>query len=155
MLERTLLGLALVLGLGCAEKKYLQVADGGGGGSQKILGECDSRFELPRSKACVSFSWEKAQEGRKPGIGLLKIWRPNLADRSPVPVTPGDAVEVVLWMPHMGGGHGSDPVTVEPVDVGTYRLRRVFFSMPGLWEIRVLVKSGGNTIDQLHLPFTY
>lgn len=154
MLKSGLLALVAVIAVACAEKKYIQTSEGGAG-SQKLSGECGVEFRLPNSNACVSFTWEKPQEGRKPGIGLLKIWRANLADGSPVPITLGDAVEVVLWMQHMGGGHGSDPVTVEPVDVGTYRLRRVFFSMPGLWEIRVFVKSAGNTIDQVYLPFTF
>ncbi len=143
-----------LIGIGCAEKNYVQ-SSGDGAGPQKPVGDCDIRFQLPVSKSCVGFSWEKVQEGRRPGIGLLKIWRPNRADKSPVPVDAGEVVEVILWMPHMGGGHGSDPVTVEPVDVGTYRLRRVFFSMPGQWEIRVFVKSGGNVVDQIYLPFTY
>lgn len=144
--------LFFIAGLGCAEKKYLP-GPNGGSGPQKPTAECGAR--LPVSRSCTAFAWEKPQEGRKPGIGLLKIWRPNRADRSPVPVDPGENVEVVLWMPHMGGGHGSDPVTVEAADVGTYRLRRVFFSMPGEWEIRVFIKTGGNVIDQVYLPFTY
>lgn len=53
-----------------------------------------------------------------------------------------DVVDVVLWMPSMG--HGSAPTQVErAVDAnggtlaGAYKVRNVFFIMPGDWEIRV------------------
>lgn len=144
----------LLFVLACAEKKYVQ-ASADGTGRAKMAGVCDSRHLLPKSGYCVDFEWEKPQEGRRPGVALLKLWRPNKADSSPVVTDLGDGLHVVLWMPHMGGGHGSDPVIVEKVDTGTYRARRVFFSMPGLWEIRVFVKLGGDVLDQVFLPFTY
>jgi hypothetical protein len=53
-----------------------------------------------------------------------------------------DSIEVVLWMPSMG--HGSAPTQVERqldaqgnVVPGVFRVRNVYFSMGGLWEIRV------------------
>ncbi|MGZ5280076.1 MAG: FixH family protein, partial [Pseudobdellovibrionaceae bacterium] len=44
---------------------------------------------------------------------------------------------VVLFMPDMG--HGSSPTKIAKLDTapGLYRVSKVYFTMPGLWEVRV------------------
>lgn len=60
-----------------------------------------------------------------------------------------DNLEVFLWMPNMG--HGSAPTQVErklnaqgEVVPGVFLVRNVYFTMGGLWDIRVsLIDSNG------------
>lgn len=145
---------AAIIAFGCAEKKYLQTI-GGGSPSEKPGQVCGPENRLETSQYCVSITWERYPTDSVSGSFLLKIWRPNAADNSPIVLEHGDSAAVELWMEMMGGGHGSNPVTVQKVDVGTYRATRVFFSMRGLWQIRVTVKSGGNEIDKVHIPHTF
>jgi len=44
---------------------------------------------------------------------------------------------VVLFMPDMG--HGSSPTKIAKLDTnpGLYRVSKIYFTMPGLWEVRV------------------
>jgi hypothetical protein len=69
-----------------------------------------------------------------------------LADKSIVPGDIEGEVAVVLWMPSMG--HGSSPVSVAKIDVGTYRASQVFFTMPGDWEIRIQRLVNGAVVEQ-------
>jgi hypothetical protein len=137
------LTLSLAL-LGCAERRYLNPTSNGGGGTieQKLSG-CMSTFS---GGQCVSFAFEGEPVDGKLVTFLFKVFRKNNGDGSPVPIDlPGD-IDVVLWMPSMG--HGSSPVTVEKLDVGTYRASRVFFSMKGDWDLRFQLKVGGDVRDQ-------
>jgi hypothetical protein len=79
------------------------------------------------------------------GSFLFKVFRPNNADGSPVLEDVGN-VSVALFMPSMG--HGSSPITVERLDVGTYRAKNVFFTMAGNWEIQFMLKAGDAVTDQ-------
>ena len=87
------------------------------------------------------------------GSFVFKTFRSNLADGSPVLVDlTRSEVAVALWMPAMG--HGSSPVKVVRVDIGTYRASQVFFTMKGEWEIRIQLKERGDVKDQAILPIT-
>jgi hypothetical protein len=139
------LGLALA---GCANPKY--VTGGGDPGAQKggAGAECMARFA---SGACVSLTWEQRPTDGAFGSFLFKIFRPNLADGSAVPVDPATGqVAVLLWMPGMG--HGSAPVKVSRIDVGTFRADNVFFTMKGDWEIHVQLKEGDVVQDEAVIP---
>jgi hypothetical protein len=132
--------LAVVAGLaGCANPKYVTTDGGPGerkGGSET---ECLARF--------ASGAWEKRPTDGAFGSFLFKTFRPNLADGSAVPMDPnGGTVAVLLWMPGMG--HGSSPVTVTRIDVGTFRAANVFFTMKGDWEIHVQLKEGDVVQDE-------
>ncbi len=142
--------LILILGcamVSCAEPKYLTNSNGGGDGRGKVE---DSGLRWPHSGHTIWLQWEVRPTESEFGSFLLKIGRPNAADQSPVVQEIEGDVAVVLWMPSMG--HGSSPVRVEKVDIGTYRATRVFFTMPGDWEIRIQRKSDGNIIEQAILP---
>lgn len=134
--------------LGCAERRYLNTSSNSGGGTieQKLSG-CMSTFG---GGQCVSFAFEGEPVDGKLTTFLFKIFRKNAGDGSPIPLDlPGD-IAVVLWMPSMG--HGSSPVTVEKLDVGTYRASRVFFSMKGDWDLRFQLKVGDEVRDQAIIP---
>ena len=58
-------------------------------------------------------------------------------------------VAVILWMPSMG--HGSSPVKIQKTADGIYRVSKVYFIMPGDWEIRLQIKDKetSNVIEQI------
>jgi hypothetical protein len=48
-------------------------------------------------------------------------------------------LKVSLFMPEMG--HGSSPTRLEKVPGGNiYKISRVYFTMPGVWEVRVTLR---------------
>ncbi len=98
------------------------------------------------------WAWETAPTTKTAGVLRFKIARANLLDETAVPVDPENIPTVLLWMPDMG--HGSTPTSVERVDVGSFRVRNVFFIMPGRWEIRFQIKDGDTITDEAIAPFT-
>lgn len=56
-------------------------------------------------------------------------------------------LKVLLWMPGMG--HGSVPVIIKRnADSQTLTIERVYFIMPGNWEIRFQIKENENISDE-------
>lgn len=139
------LGLAFFL-TACAQPKYVSPA----GGLDSASGAAKATsLAFPRSGLRAWISWELLPTENDFGSFLLKIGRANQADGSPLPLEQGAEPAVVLWMPSMG--HGSSPVKVERVDVGTYRVSDVFFTMPGDWEIRVRRADEGSAPEETAL----
>ncbi|WP_413584443.1 FixH family protein [Bdellovibrio sp. HCB274] len=100
---------------------------------------------LPNSGLCADVQWSLGPQSPAESEFTLKFW--NNTDSSSGPfVDPANNLSVILWMPSMG--HGSSPVTIEKIETGVYRVRRVFFIMPGDWEIRISLKNGTSAIDQ-------
>jgi len=64
------------------------------------------------------------------------------ADHKPLDIKA--KVKVALFMPEMG--HGSSPTKVEKV-TGTfdYKVSKIYFSMPGKWEVRVTLTNEDGT----------
>jgi hypothetical protein len=132
----------------CADPKYAPQTPSAAPSSVPWT-TCYGKFS---SGECVFYEWEKFPTGDDFGTFLFKVGRPNLADGTPI-VTDLDVIpSVLLFMPAMG--HGSSPVTVERLDVGTYRASQVFFSMKGLWEIHFQLKDGNKIKDQVVVPIT-
>lgn len=131
--------LFLVLQLvGCAQPKYVQES---GVTENKIAQEenkADCSIAFSESKYCLSWYWEAKPTATQPGSLIFKIFRQNQFDQTPVELDATQTPEVILWMPGMG--HGSSPTQTTRLDVGTYRASKVFFIMPGDWEIRFSVK---------------
>jgi len=134
----------------CAQKKYVRGPGGEGGQNKPGQLSCTAKFQT--SGACLIHNWEKIPKDSELLSFTFKISRPNALDNTPVPFEFAQPLEVVLWMPSMG--HGSSPVELEKIDSGTYRASRVFFSMPGEWEIRIEVKNGAALADQAVLNIT-
>ena len=152
MLGKSIVLLALVFSVACADKKYLESADGGGGGrNQKVT----ARAQFANGY-WVTYEWEERptiKNGKKTfGSFIFKTFRPNLADGSPVLIDLPGEHSVVLWMSSMN--HGSSPVDVKQIDVGTYRASKVFFTMDGEWDLRFLIKNG-NVSDQAILTIIF
>jgi YtkA-like len=102
------------------------------------------------SGKCVSLDWEVLPTEEE---FVIKIWRPNLADETEVVEDIKEDIYVFLWMPSMN--HGSSPVAIKQVDVGTYRVNDVFFTMPGEWAIHIQLKNNNEIKDQTVIPFSF
>lgn len=125
--------------LGCAQPKY--VKEETGATQNKISQEenkADCSITFSESKYCLSWYWETEPTASQAGSLIFKIYRQNQFDQTAVELDASQVPEVILWMPSMG--HGSSPTQTTRLDVGTYRANKVFFIMPGVWEIRFSVK---------------
>ncbi|MEN0057818.1 MAG: hypothetical protein AAGB31_03205 [Bdellovibrio sp.] len=65
-------------------------------------------------------------------------------------LTQFDELTAHLWMPSMG--HGSAPLRIDSLSPAKFHLSRMYFIMPGDWEVRLLLKKDGQVIDQLFIP---
>lgn len=143
--------------LGCAKPNYVQ--SGGSnlhnsGQNEKLspTGPCSMRLE--KMNLCMQTSWLHFPEGTKDaGRLLLKIYRPNLADLSPVPMDVQKEVKVFLWMPSMN--HGSAPVRLVQKDIGTYEVDKIYFIMKGDWEIRIQFLENNQVQDESKLSLIF
>jgi len=135
--------------LSCANPKYVTLG-GSGAVTQSATTTCQAKFS---SGDCVGMNWQVRPNQTTYGSFTFKTFRPNLADGSPIPETLPGTVAVVLWMPSMG--HGSVPVTVTQLDVGTYSASNVFFTMQGDWQIIIQLKSANAVQDQAIIPITF
>jgi hypothetical protein len=137
---------------GCARPEYLSNDSHLTADAEKT--QTSTAATLNKSGLHLSLKWKEMQkDDDSMGAFWLQIWRPNLADQSPVPVDTADEVQVHLLMPSMG--HGSSPVHVQRIDVGTYLVEDVYFSMPGDWAIQVQLKNATGVSDEASIPIHY
>lgn len=94
---------------------------------------------------CVQYRWTKSPTTEQ--MGELELTFTNTA--SPFEkADPKLKPFVKLWMAEHG--HGSRPVVVEKIETGKYRISKVFFSMPGKWQIRFQLLNEKNEVaDQV------
>lgn len=151
--------LATMLFGACAQPKYESIAapaeQSGENKNENPSGESDSaacEIRFKSSGLCVSWRWEAKPTGAKVGALVFKVFRQNLFDASPIETDLDGLPAVVLWMPSMG--HGSSPTTVTRLDVGTYRASKVFFVMPGEWQIKIQLKNGNDVSDEALVSLT-
>lgn len=133
---------------GCANPKYLTPGEG----NVRTAAAFGEVADLVPGPGRVWLTWEAKATTGEYGTFLLKIGRPNAGDGTPVPEDPASPPDVFLWMPDMG--HGSIPVRIERVDVGTYRVSHVLFVMAGKWEIHVQLKDGNAIRGEATFPHT-
>lgn len=98
---------------------------------------------------CASVTWTTGPSSDESAF-TLKFWVKNGGGESGPFVDPAPSVGVKLWMPDMG--HGSSPVTITRTEAGVYQVSRVFFIMPGDWEVRVQIKRGTDIQEEVAAP---
>lgn len=119
----------------CARPQYLD---------DSKVAELNAQFEkgllleFDNGELLGSVTWIETPSESKKGSFLLRVYKLDSVDGFPILEDFNTSPEVKLWMPSMN--HGSTPVTVTSVGVGTYRVSEVFFIMPGEWEILVKLK---------------
>lgn len=96
------------------------------------------KSEMPTEKDKAEFTLRLFQEGNKSAFQA------------------GDTLSAKLFMPSMG--HGSLPTHVEEESgskgVRNFRVKDVYFSMPGKWEIRLDLKRGEKLLDRAVVPYS-
>jgi len=133
---------------GCANPKYVTPSDVA---TTSSAGETAIDFKPGPGR--VALRWETKATTDQYGTFLLKIGRANIGDGSLLPEDVS-GLNVFLWMPSMTPPHGSVPVEIERVDVGTYRVSHVLFIMAGGWEIHVQLRDGSAVRNEAILPFS-
>ena len=147
------LAIGVLLLTGCAEPKYLNRVETSSPqeNSQKTQ-ECSVVFS--NSQLCLQWFWETKPTSKEYGSLIFKIFRLNSYDNTPVASEIPGAPQVVLWMPSMG--HGSTPTVTEKLDTGTYRVKDVFFIMPGDWDILFQFQdSSEKTLDEAKVSLIF
>ncbi|WP_413581833.1 FixH family protein [Bdellovibrio sp. HCB288] len=103
-------------------------------------------LQLSLANLCAKLEWTLGPQSPAESEFILKFWNKSDTVSGGTLVDPEDTLSAILWMPSMG--HGSSPVTIEKIETGVYRVRRVYFIMPGDWEVRIYLKNGSTVIDQ-------
>lgn len=101
---------------------------------------------------CVQYKWTKPQTSLENmgefDLSFYKLETPDLK------VDPGLKPGVKLWM--QVHGHGSRPVVITKTDTGLYHVSKVFFSMPGVWQIQFqLLNSSGQPLEEISDEVTF
>ena len=103
-------------------------------------------LDFPNSGLCAKIEWIVGPSGDGENSFFVKFWGKETGTPQGPFVDPEHDDGVQLWMPSMG--HGSSPVTVTEEEVGVFRATRVFFIMPGPWDIRVKLLDGATLVEQ-------
>ena len=144
---RFLLLLLFPLLFSCAKSNYVTTDD-----LQKQLDAVsgNSNLQFEEEKLFLTMKWEVFPTEESLGSFIMKF---HDRDNPDILISPLLTPAVILWMPSMG--HGSSPVTIHLISEGTYRVSDVFFTMPGLWDIRFQLKNGSDIIEQQILQITF
>ena len=119
----------------CAQPKYVTIntQHEQSNDSFKLEADCSLHFEL--FSQCFSWRLIEPLEAQKNLTIIVKFYRPNLYDQTLVyeDIASNRVFKAKLWMTSMG--HGSVPVQIKRLDVGTYEISNVNFIMSGTWQI--------------------
>ncbi|MBC7370760.1 MAG: FixH family protein [Bdellovibrionaceae bacterium] len=116
---------------GCAKPNYDEARDPAS----------QNEYVLNKMEMNVRVLWDhRPTNTTDPATMVLEFFDPK--DKSSF-MDPAD-LRVKLWMPDMG--HGSSPVTITRLSRGMYRMTNMYFTMAGLWEIRVGVQDENGVV---------
>lgn len=138
---------------GCAQPKYVQSTPPPANPNRPSGVTADCRISFPKSGLCLTFFWEKFLTADEPGVLIVRTFRPNRFDGTPVAQDVLDELTLEPWMPGMN--HGSTPTRTERLDTGTFRIHDVFLIMPGDWELRFQQRQNRNLVDEVSIPFVF
>ncbi len=137
-----ILALAVLALAACAKPNYLSPQ------TQELADVAESpkacSQQLVSQQRCYSLVWQNVPQESQAASFVLNFY--SLFD-SGLPLDPLDTLTVTLWMPSMG--HGSSPVRLKKISDGVFLVDRVFFIMPGEWEILIRFKKGEELIEQV------
>lgn len=133
--------------MSCARPKYVQVMNQASNDNSVGETQAECRQTFSKSGLCLVWYWEKKPTSVKDeGILIFKSYHLNAHDQTAVETDMAASPHIVLWMPDMG--HGSRPTVTHRLDVGTYRVSKIYFSMTGEWDIHFQSKNGSEVIDE-------
>jgi hypothetical protein len=138
---------------GCARPKYIEVTNSDTTDETTVESKNECKTSFLRSSLCLLWYWENRPNSQSMGSLIFKIYRLNLLDQTPIEVDPLYTPELILWMPSMG--HGSTPTQIQRIDTGTFRAQRVFFIMPGEWELKFQIKNESEIMDEAKINILF
>lgn len=131
-----LFGSLVFWSVGCARPQYIQKPQGDG---ISLQSQDSLTTQFANSELMGSVKWILIPTESENGSFILRVFKQDAVDGFPILQDLSDNPKIKLWMPSMN--HGSTPVTVNRVGVGTYEVTNVFFIMPGQWEILIKIKT--------------
>lgn len=143
---KNFLFLSLLL-VACANPIYAP-SEQSSGSQQKS----DGRQAAFPSGGGVSIAWKVGPSEASANSLLFRTYRLDPRDGFPVPQDLGE-VTVDLWMPSMN--HGSAPVTVTQIGIGTYEATDIYFPMKGEWDMRFYLKDANGNQDKTTISFIF
>jgi len=109
----------------------------------KKLENCSLQFS--NLKTCLQVQWETPPT-TKAYSSLILNFIDAQGEGVDLETLHEAQLKVILWMPSMG--HGSSPTKIEKLASGSYRISRIYFIMPGDWEIRFQLSKDTQLLDQ-------
>lgn len=104
---------------------------------------------LSKAQICLHIKWIQKPNSQTQASFLLSFTHGKTNQPIPLDVFQNLAqnLKIILWMPSMG--HGSVPVIIKKnSDSSFLTVERVYFIMPGDWEIRFQLKENENIVDE-------
>lgn len=92
------------------------------------------RHIFTKSRICLEWTWVQIPTASQPGILDFKTFNLGITNNTLEFTDLENMPKVILWMPSMG--HGSTPTKTTRITQGHYRSEKVFFIMPGTWQIQ-------------------
>ncbi len=141
---KTFFAVLVLLLTACARPDYIDPLQNAKQDNTEHSNACTLTFAS--TKTCASIEWTQGPQSPNESEFIVKFWNAQTGNVQGPFQDPPETLSVVLWMPSMG--HGSSPVKIEKIQDGVFRVRKVFFIMPGDWEIRFFLKNQTTQIDQ-------
>lgn len=102
-----------------------------------------------QKKLCAELIWEKQPTESETGSFTLQFYDTN---HQPISFEANINLAIYLWMPSMN--HGSSPMQIQLIGPGLYKIRRVYFIMPGEWDLHIQLKVNEQVQDEYVQKFT-
>ena len=137
-MNRFLFFLMVVVSVGCFRSPLLFHAEGRGKqaatSSTSDAGVCALYF--PKADLCASIEWPTAPVVRRYSEAVVKFWSKSQSSSAGPYRKPDLKIGFEPIMPNMG----EHP--------GVYRVKKIYFSMGDLWEIRLQLRRSETDIDE-------
>lgn len=104
---------------------------------------------FPYTKLCAELIWEKQPTDSETGSFTLQFQDTH---HQPTALEAGLSLAIYLWMPSMN--HGSSPMQIQQIGPGLYKVNRVYFIMPGQWDLHIQLKMNEQVQDEFVQKFT-
>jgi hypothetical protein len=140
----------------CAERKYPSLGQPANG-IQSLAGQTmnECAIQIVRDRICLSAKWVRPPESPSSEAVLeVKFLRPNKLDQVLMPAELHEydfEFEPWMVMDPIENSHGAPTVTIEQVDVGSFRISQIYLVMKGEWQLRFKLKPKSEEASQPHI----
>jgi len=131
---------------GCAKPNYQDTSS-----PNTPISTYDYQLTSTSKNLNIGLNFEKPPTTNGEVVFTIKFYHPQTPE---ILIDADSAWDVILWMPSMG--HGSSPVKIEKIATGYYRVSRVYFIMPGDWDLIIRFKNSEtlNVTEQIIQKFS-